>query len=64
MDIQRISHDEQERLVALRTAVAIGKAQLERDERLPYTADSLAIIKRNARKKMREGRKPKPDVIP
>ena len=56
--------EEQERMVALHAALVIGRAQQERGERIPYTADSMAIIKQNAQRKLREGKNPKPDVIP
>lgn len=56
--------DEQERLAALHVALAVGEAQRDRGERVPYTSDSLAMITSNARRKLREGRVPKTDVCP
>ena len=56
--------EDQERLVALRAALAIGQAQQDRGERRAYTPDSLAVIKERAERKHGEGRAPKPDVCP
>ena len=58
--------EEQEgvRLEALRTALAIGQAQLDRGEGILYTSESLTLIKQGAERKIREGREPKADVCP
>jgi antitoxin ParD1/3/4 len=48
----------------LKAALAIGQAQLDRGEGIPYTAASLDTIKRNAVRKLESGRKPKADVCP
>ena len=56
--------DDQERLAALRAAIAIGDEEIERGEVVPYTPELLEEIKRNAEKKLREGRMPNPDVCP
>lgn len=56
--------DDHEGLTTLRAAVAVGQAQHDRGERIPYTSDSMAIIKQNAQRKLREGRTPKADVCP
>lgn len=56
--------EDQERLTTLHAALAVGQAQHDRGERIPYTTDSLAIIKQNAQRKLRDGRTPKADVCP
>jgi hypothetical protein len=56
--------EDQEHLANLRAAVAVGQAQHDRGERIPYTSDSMAVIKQNAQRKLREGRTPKADVCP
>jgi len=56
--------DDQERLAALRAAIAIGDEAIGRGEVVPYTPELLEEIKRNAEKKLREGHMPNPDVCP
>ena len=58
--------EEHERLrrEALKAALAIGQAQLDRGEGIDYTTASLDMIKRNAARKLEAGRKPKADVLP
>ena len=56
--------DEQERLQRLRDALAIGLEQIERGEDVEYTPDIRARIWENAKVRAKEGRAPKPDVVP
>lgn len=56
--------EEQERIEALRAAVAIGDEQIERGEVEHYTPELRERIMREAEQMVREGRKPSPDVLP
>ena len=56
--------EEQERLMALRAAIAIGDEQIERGEVVLYTPELREEIKREALQMVREGRKPNRDVCP
>jgi antitoxin ParD1/3/4 len=54
--------DDQERLEALRAAIAIGDAEIERGETVEFTPELLEEMKRNATKMLLEGRTPDSDV--
>jgi antitoxin ParD1/3/4 len=56
--------EDQERLESLRAAIAIGDEEIERGEVVLYTPELFEEIKRNAEKKLQEGRMPDPDVCP
>ena len=52
------------KLERLRAAVATGFEQIERGEGREYTPEVYAEILANARRKIREGHRPNPDVLP
>jgi antitoxin ParD1/3/4 len=56
--------DERDRLVRLRAAIAIGDAQIARGEVIPYTADLMDEIEREAEEADLRGDEPNPDVYP
>ena len=56
--------EEEQRHAALRAAIAIGDEELARGEVVPYTPALVAEMDRNARRMVREGRTPDPDVCP
>lgn len=63
-DAIRRMRDEDERLAALRAAVAVGDEQLERGEGVTYTAERLEKITRRALTNARTGKKVRSDVTP
>ena len=56
--------EQRDRLVRLKAAIAIGDAQLARGEGVPYTAQVLDEIEREADEALSRGDEPGPDVRP
>lgn len=63
-DAIRRMREEDEKLAALRAAVAVGDEQLERGEGMAYTPELLAKISEKAMANARKGKKVSPDVTP
>jgi len=63
-DAIRKMWEEDEKLVALRAAVQVGDAQIDRGEGIPYTPDRLAAITAKALANASQGKKVNPDVAP
>jgi len=63
-DAIRRMRDEDERLAALRAAVAVGDEQLARGEGVAYTPERLEQITQKALVNARKGKKVSPDVTP
>jgi antitoxin ParD1/3/4 len=63
-DAIRRMREEDEKLAALRAAVAVGDDQLERGEGTAYTPELLAKISEKAMANARKGKKVSPDVTP
>jgi antitoxin ParD1/3/4 len=63
-DAIRRMREEDEKLAALRAAVAVGDEQLERGEGMAYTPELLAKISEKAMVNARKGKKVSPDVTP
>jgi antitoxin ParD1/3/4 len=61
--IRRMQADEQ-RTTALRKAVGVGEAQLDRGRGRPYSAKRLRELAETARKNLRRGKPMDPDVLP
>jgi antitoxin ParD1/3/4 len=55
---------EDEKLVALRTAVQVGDTQIDRGEGITYTPDRLAAITAKALANASRSKKVNPDVAP
>ena len=60
----RMEREDQAKLERLRAALKVGIDQLERGEGREYTPKVHAEILANARRKIREGYQPDPDVCP
>ena len=56
--------EQRDRLARLRAAIAIGDAQLARGEGVPYSAQVMDEIEREADEALRRGDEPGPDVCP
>jgi antitoxin ParD1/3/4 len=63
-DAIRKMWEDDEKLVALRAAVQVGDAQIDRGEGIPYTPDRLAAITAKALANASQGKKVNPDVAP
>jgi antitoxin ParD1/3/4 len=63
-DAIRRMQAEEEKIVALRKAVAQGEEQLDRGEGAEYTRERIAKIADNARKNIRSGKPMDPDALP
>ena len=63
-DAIRRMQEEDEKLSALRAAVQVGDAQIERGEGIPYTPERLAAITAKAFAQARQGNPVNPDVAP
>jgi len=63
-DAIRRMREEDEKLAALRAAVAVGDEQLERGEGAAYTPELLAQMTEKAMANARKGKKVSPDVTP
>ena len=60
----RMEQEDQAKLERLRVALKAGLDDLDRGEGLEYTPEVHAEILANARRKIREGYQPDPDVCP
>lgn len=60
----RMKRDDEAKLERLRAALQIGLDELDRGEGREYTPELRAEILANARRKIREGHRPDPDVCP
>ena len=56
--------DEHDRLRQLRAKLEIGWKQIERGETIPFTPELVAQMKEDAKRMLREGKQPNPDVCP
>jgi antitoxin ParD1/3/4 len=63
-DAIRRMREEDEKLAALRAAVAVGDEQLERGEGAAYTPELVAKISEKAMANARKGKQVSPDVTP
>jgi hypothetical protein len=59
-----VREQEQSQLAASCATLAIGQAQIDRGEGIPYTLESLESIKQGAERKIREDREPKAMFCP
>ncbi len=60
----RMEQEDQAKLERLRAALKVGLDELDRGEGREYTSELRAEILANARRKIREGHRPDPDVCP
>jgi antitoxin ParD1/3/4 len=63
-DAIRRMHEEEQKVVAMRAALKVGDDQLDKGERVPYTADLVTRAAAKAKDNARRGRKVNPDVTP
>ena len=63
-DAVRRMQAEEDRVKALHAAIAVGQAELDRGEGIPYTPELMEEIWQEARANLRSGKPIHPDVLP